>query len=684
MSLVSLVRTTYFGDHVEVYREYYDPEGRFVSEVEIRERVPARRPGPAPHPDSLLPPIEESPEDPGTSEDSATSEEPPISDDPTTPDDTTTPDDPTTPEDPVTVELPTDDVVTEIAIPGTSQSKTVRFALAPEPATELQLSFEGSDLEDDNEDNSDPEVLVVPADPGDAGTEDPDVLVVPDNLITVDVYEETEESDKEEESDFDEDPETGPYESTLRGSSASRGTKRKRRLLRKNFCPVCHTRIRQRLRRHAELEHVPWFLTPNRACWQCHQTAQSATFCQYRHLHCGDPSMKDGQIPEFVELCNGVLETLREALSCDDWNELLQVVVGNGWYPQEPSQVRLSLQQKIYIWLWERENAIDLRTPFAEIRINPPSSVGCMLHFKVLLCILAHLPADVQRQVQEGTRRFRGPARHQRKPMNTSDAHAHVDCMEPGKLEEYIGSRWDSSLRLHRIIGNFVSPYTWVDFTPWMEHPKVYGTVGLHPVKCLVRNAIKQYSTVLRDLTLQPKCVGFGEVGLDYFRGPPSSHSIQQDNLRELLQLRPRHLPIILHVRDELDGSIALRDAIRVILETTNPRCLVMVHCFLAGASTRDMLVNALPNTYFSIGPKALSLPAPRKAGLEAALRGVTLDHILLETDFPFLTKHPRRSLQEVAAWVGRIKGVCPTVMLEASRRNVHSFFGLPATAEDV
>ena len=105
---------------------------------------------------------------------------------------------------------------------------------------------------------------------------------------------------------------------------------------------------------------------------------------------------------------------------------------------------------------------------------------------------------------------------------------------------------------------------------------------------------------------------------------------------------------------------------------------------FLAGASTRYMVVNALPNTYFSIGPKALTLPAPRKAGLEAALRGVTLDHILLETDFPFLTQLPRRSLQEVASWVGRIRGVCPTVMLEASQRNVHSFFGLPATAEDV
>ena len=118
MSLVSLVRTTYFGDHVEVYREYYDPEGRFFSEVEIRERVPARRPGPAPHPDSLLPPIKESPEDQAGPE------------------------------------LPDANVVTEVATPGTSRSMDA----TPEPVLEIELAFEGSDLKDND---SDPEVFVI-------------------------------------------------------------------------------------------------------------------------------------------------------------------------------------------------------------------------------------------------------------------------------------------------------------------------------------------------------------------------------------------------------------------------------------------------------------------------------------------------------------------------------------------
>ena len=64
--------------------------------------------------------------------------------------------------------------MTEMATPGTNQS----MAATPEQATEIQLAFEGSDLEDDNESDS-----VIQEEPKDTGSEDPEVLIVPDDFV---------------------------------------------------------------------------------------------------------------------------------------------------------------------------------------------------------------------------------------------------------------------------------------------------------------------------------------------------------------------------------------------------------------------------------------------------------------------------------------------------------------------
>ena len=59
-------------------------------------------------------------------------------------------------------------------------------------------------------------------------------------------------------------------------------------------------------------------------------------------------------------------------------------------------------------------------------------------------------------------------------------------------------------------------------------------------------------------------------------------------------------------------------------------------------------------------------------------LRGLRLDQILLETDYPYLSRAPRPDLYRLAEWVGIVKGVCPAIVLEANRRNVALLFGLP------
>jgi TatD DNase family protein len=444
------------------------------------------------------------------------------------------------------------------------------------------------------------------------------------------------------------------------------------------YCPICKTIITQRLRRHAEEQHVPWFLSPNRACWTCKGTAQSATFAQYSHHLCERVSMGDEDIPTFVQLANGVLELIREDLECSSWEDLLQMVITKGWHPRANLPTELSLQQKITLWLWEKENRRTI-TPVNELTIAPPGSVACLLHYKVLLHILPNVTTQTKQMIQQGEYLFKGNYRQfNRKVLRTIDAHCHLDLIE--SLGFYEGKRWDSPLVVTTLISNFVFPATWYKFDQWMSHEKVYGTVGLHPNICqatpkFAPEILERLNTMMQ----HPRCVALGEIGLDYLRGPTLSQRItQRDHLRALLELRPRGMPVILHCRsDPKDTEEPLQDALQ-ILKTTVPRTTaIMLHCFMGSDEDRDLFLSNFPKTIFSISPKCLQLGMLGQTSLKSAIRGLQLDQVVLETDFPYLSKTPRQDLYYIAKWVGTIKGLCPTIVLEAARLNVERFFKL-------
>lgn len=439
------------------------------------------------------------------------------------------------------------------------------------------------------------------------------------------------------------------------------------------FCHVCQTNVRQRLRRHAVEYHVPWWLSPNRACWSCQGTAQSATFASYQHQECPQVAMVDSNVPHFVELANGLLRTLQEALGCESAQELLKKVVKEGWYPQSHRAAKLSFQQKMLMWLWEKENRMEI-TPFGRMSISPPYCVANLLHFKVLLLILPHVPEETRQSIHRGTYTDPGNIRrHLRRVVVTSDAHCHVGHRD---LRGYHGSRWQSTLRVTTLISNFAFPSGWAGLENVSVEDGIFGTVGLHPTFTMRRTFIHpRVLNELRSWLQDPRCIALGEVGLDYVRGPaPSQQVLQRRNLMAILECKPAGMPLILHCRG---GEEAFEDLADIVGRHHPKEDPIMLHCFLGTTADRDLMGRLTKRLYVSVSPKSLKLPVVELCHLESALRGVELDRLLLETDYPFLSSDPRQDLQALAHWLGGLKGVCASLMLEANRRNVARLFHL-------
>jgi TatD DNase family protein len=372
-----------------------------------------------------------------------------------------------------------------------------------------------------------------------------------------------------------------------------------------------------------------------------------------------------------------------EALRCDTEGQLLQKVIKVKWYPQAFSPTPLSFPQKLHMWLWEKYNCRE-KTPFPQLGISPPTSIACLLHHKILMMILPHVSSEAQDTIREGARSVMGTGSPFHRVFFTTDAHAHLDRWAAGNITGYEGSRWDSTIRLTHIISNFVYPASWHNIPEWLDNPRVYGTLGIHPNLCGDSLIVRSYTDDLLRLSEMPKIVGWGEIGLDYFRRSGRTYKVfQRRNLELLLQIRPKRLPIILHCREQVLGSNdALLDTLEILKKTTSRETPIMIHCFTGGPEEVKMFQEHFKEVYFSLGVLCLHQRDEQKEQLQAAIRHLDMEHILLETDAPYLAKRPRQVLSLIAAWIGEIKGVCGAIILEANRRNTATLFSLPPSAD--
>jgi TatD DNase family protein len=175
------------------------------------------------------------------------------------------------------------------------------------------------------------------------------------------------------------------------------------------------------------------------------------------------------------------------------------------------------------------------------------------------------------------------------------------------------------------------------------RHPEVYACVGIHP-----HDAAKAGETDLREieeLSLHPKVVGIGEIGLD-FHYDFSPRDVQERLFREQIAIaRRRNLPVVIHTREAME----LTEQIVAELyrgepegegggEMRYPAPKGVFHCYPGDVPTAWRLITM----GFMISlPGVVTFKNPGNSRLVAG--GIPVDQMLLETDSPYLAPVPFR-----------------------------------------
>lgn len=187
------------------------------------------------------------------------------------------------------------------------------------------------------------------------------------------------------------------------------------------------------------------------------------------------------------------------------------------------------------------------------------------------------------------------------------------------------------------------------------RYPEIYAAVGIHPHNAKDWNhATKQE---LRELARSPKVVAIGEIGLDYYRDlspREKQRSVFRDQLDLALEME---LPVVIHNRnaiDDLMSHIVPRYA-------RHPASLKngsgVLHANSADLENTRKIIEA----GFYIG-----VAGPITYQKAEILRRVTaelpLERILLETDAPYLTPHPKRGKRNEPSHLQLIAQQCATL----------------------
>lgn len=203
-----------------------------------------------------------------------------------------------------------------------------------------------------------------------------------------------------------------------------------------------------------------------------------------------------------------------------------------------------------------------------------------------------------------------------------------------------------------------------------LSHPKIrfHKMAGIHPTE--INDGVSTTEEELLSHCQKNDIVAVGETGLDY-HWSTDFKSEQQESLRLHCRVaKAVQKPIILHNRESTG------DLLDIIEEEQGGNLRGIWHCFTGSADEGRRAIDL--GLQLGIG----GVTTFKNAGVDKTVAQLPLDHMMLETDAPYLSPEPKRGkrnepafVQFTAKYLAEILGVTLDVVLAKTDENALQFF---------
>jgi TatD DNase family protein len=219
------------------------------------------------------------------------------------------------------------------------------------------------------------------------------------------------------------------------------------------------------------------------------------------------------------------------------------------------------------------------------------------------------------------------------------DTHAHLFYPNfDGELDEIIQRAKDSGVDYIIVPAtDLATSAKVIELT--QKYDLIYGSVGIHPHD--TKDWDQSFITKIEELTKHEKIVAIGEIGLDYYYDfSPKEKQIEAFKSQIELAIK-LNLPIVVHNRD------ANEDILRIIKEYAGTGLRAQFHCFNGTLDEARELIRLHHFISFTG-----NITFTKADSLREIVSNLTPEHLLLETDSPFMTPVPYRGKRNEPAYV--------------------------------
>jgi len=251
------------------------------------------------------------------------------------------------------------------------------------------------------------------------------------------------------------------------------------------------------------------------------------------------------------------------------------------------------------------------------------------------------------------------------------DSHCHLDFPDfEDDLDDVISRAGEAGVDYMVTICTRVSKFELI-LGLARRFDNMWCSVGVHPHNAGDEPPVDVDTLV--GLAKDPKVIGFGETGLDFFYDN-SPRDRQEESFRvHIAAAREAGLPVIVHTRDADEDMLRILEG-----EYEKGAFPGLIHCFSSGSKLAERVLEI--GFYISFSGIVTFKKAEE---LRETAKNIPMERILVETDSPYLAPVPKRGKRNEPSYtahtancIAELRGVDPEAFAHQTTENFFRLFG--------
>lgn len=247
------------------------------------------------------------------------------------------------------------------------------------------------------------------------------------------------------------------------------------------------------------------------------------------------------------------------------------------------------------------------------------------------------------------------------------NTHSHVNMLREINIDEAIQNAIDN--KIVTIVPSSSAQDIFDTDKFIKKYNDVYGYVGVFPeeVKDFSDKTLSDMEKIIKS---NPKIIGIGEIGLDYYWDKSFKELQKEVFIKQIEFANQMNFPLNIHSRE------AHLDTLE-ILKKYNKNSTAIMHCFSGSLEfARECIKEGI---YIALGGVVTFKNAKKT---KEVAKNIPLEYLLLETDDPYLAPVPFRGKENqpmyvkyVAEEIANLRGITPEEVAKTSTENAKKIF---------